>query len=114
YGPKPVWIGEYGYETRPPDNTFGVSYVQQAAYLRDAVAIARANPRIDLLIWFLVKDETRLSGWQSGFITAGGTRKPSFYAFARLRERSAGDRLRHVAARAGSNDGDHVLGRVAH
>ena len=84
YGPKPVWIGEYGYETRPPDNTFGVSYVQQAAYLRDAVAIAHANPRIDLLIWFLVKDETRLSGWQSGFITAGGTRKPSFYAFARL------------------------------
>jgi len=38
-----------------------------------------------MMIWFLVKDERRLGGWQSGFFTAGGHRKPSYTAFRRLR-----------------------------
>ncbi len=56
YGPKPVWITEYGYQTKPPDDFFGVSWKQQAAYLRAAYEIARRNPRIDLFTWFLLRD----------------------------------------------------------
>ena len=36
------------------------------------------------MCWFLLRDETRISGWQSGLITAGGKRKPAFNAFAHL------------------------------
>jgi hypothetical protein len=84
YGPKPLWITEYGYQTKPPDPLFGVSWVKQARYLTKAYAIARRNPRITMMLWFLLRDEPRLSGWQSGLFTAGGKRKPAYYAFARL------------------------------
>ncbi len=53
----------------------------QAAYLREAFALARAHPRIDLLLWFLLRDEEDPTRWQSGLITVAGERKPSFVAF---------------------------------
>jgi hypothetical protein len=85
YGPKPVWITEYGHQTNPPDRSFGVSFAKQARYLSQAFAIARANRRIDMMIWFLLKDEARIgNGWQSGFFTASGRRKPSWLAFKRM------------------------------
>jgi hypothetical protein len=85
YGPKRVWLTEYGYQTNPPDRSFGVSFVKQARYLTQAFAIARAHPRIDMMIWFLVKDEARIgNGWQSGLYTASGRRKPSWQAFRRM------------------------------
>jgi hypothetical protein len=84
YGRKPLWITEYGYQTNPPDPIFGVSWAKQAAYLTEAFAIARRNPSIDMMLWFLLKDEPRLSGWQSGLMTAAGKRKPAFAAFQRV------------------------------
>jgi hypothetical protein len=84
WGKKRVWLTEYGYQTNPPDRLFGVSYKKQAEYLKQAAAIARKNPRVDMLLWFLLKDDTRLAGWQSGLLTAGGKQKPAFTAFMRL------------------------------
>jgi hypothetical protein len=85
YGHKQLWITEYGYQTRPPDPHFGVSWANQARYLTKAFSMARRNPRIGLMVWFLLRDERRLSGWQSGLETAGGRKKPAYYAFRRLR-----------------------------
>ena len=84
YGPRHLWITEYGYQTKPPDQVFGVSWAKQARYLTQAYAIARKNPRIDMMIWFLLKDEPDLSGWQSGLMTVDGRKKPSFAAYARV------------------------------
>jgi len=84
YGSKRVWITEYGYQTNPPDRTFGVSWTKQAQYLTQAFAVARKNPRIDMMLWFLLKDEPVLSGWQSGLMTSGGRKKPAFNAFMHL------------------------------
>jgi hypothetical protein len=85
YGNKHLWITEYGYQTNPPDRSFGVSWIKQARYVTQAYGIARRNPRIDMMIWFLVRDEARIgNGWQSGFFTASGRRKPSFQAFRRM------------------------------
>jgi hypothetical protein len=84
YGNKRIWITEYGYQTNPPDPLFGVSWAKQAAYLTKAFAIARASPRIDMMLWFLLKDEPQLGGWQSGLLTFGGKRKPSYAAFMRM------------------------------
>ena len=60
YGNKRIWITEYGYQTNPPDKLYGVTYAKQAAYLKQAFAIARANPRIDMMLWFLLKDDPNL------------------------------------------------------
>jgi len=84
YGPKHLWITEYGYQTNPPDSSFGVSWAKQAAYLTQVYAMARANPRIDMFLWFLIKDEPSLGGWQSGLETAAGKKKPAWNAFLRV------------------------------
>jgi Glycosyl hydrolase catalytic core len=84
YGNKRIWITEYGYQTNPPDRLFGVSWAKQAAYLTESFAVARRNPRIDMMLWFLLKDEPGLGGWQSGLMTIGGKKKPAFAAFQRL------------------------------
>jgi hypothetical protein len=84
YGKKQIWITEYGYQTNPPDNLFGVSWAKQAQYLTQAFAIARANPRVTMMLWFLLKDENALAGWQSGLETVTGKKKPSFAAFQRM------------------------------
>jgi len=84
YGRKPIWITEYGYQTNPPDSFFGVSWAKQASYLTQAFAIARKNPRITLMLWFLLRDEPNLAGWQSGLETTTGKKKPAYAAFQRL------------------------------
>jgi hypothetical protein len=84
YGKKRLWITEYGYQTNPPDRVFGVSYAKQASYLKQAFTIARKNPRIDMMLWFLLRDQRPISGWQSGLITVGGKKKPAFRTFQRL------------------------------
>jgi hypothetical protein len=87
YGKKMrIWITEYGYQTNPPDKIFGVTWRKQATYLTQAVAWARKNPRVDMFLWFLLRDEERLGGWQSGLTTADGMRKASFRAFQRAVE----------------------------
>jgi hypothetical protein len=84
YGNKRIWITEYGYQTNPPDKLYGVTYAKQALYLKQAFGIARANPRIDMMLWFLLKDDPNPAGWQSGLITANGAKKPSFKAFMQM------------------------------
>ena len=81
YGRLPLWLTEYGYQTNPPDGIFGVPWATQARYVRESFAIARAHPRINMLLWFLLRDETDPARWQSGLIAADGRRKPSFAAF---------------------------------
>jgi hypothetical protein len=85
YGQKRLWITEYGYQTYPQDRFFGVTWAQQARYLKQAFAIARKNPRIDMMLWFLLRDEPPSGLWQSGFMTYTGKKKPSFNAFRTLR-----------------------------
>ena len=84
YGNKRIWITEYGYQTNPPDTLFGVSWAKQALYLKQAFGIAKKNPRIDLMLWFLLKDDPNLDGWQSGLISFAGKKKPAFNAFKQL------------------------------
>lgn len=84
YGSLPLWITEYGFQTNPPDDVFGVTYAKQATYVRQAYEFAKSNSRIDIFIWFLLSDETELSGWQSGLVTATGEQKPSWRVFQSL------------------------------
>lgn len=84
YGKKRIWVTEYGYQTNPPDRLFGVTYTQQADYMRQAFLKLKANPLVDMFIWFLVRDEARPSGWQSGVFTGRWQRKPAREIFENL------------------------------
>jgi len=85
YGSKHLWITEYGYQTNPPDKTlYGTSWKNQALYMKQAWQIAHKNPRVDMFLWFLVKDEPKIGGWQSGLETISGKHKPSWNTFRSL------------------------------
>jgi hypothetical protein len=85
-GRRRLWITEYGFQTRP-ERIFPVSFAQQARYVSQSFAIARRHPRIDMMLWFLLRDDPRVkNGWQSGFFTYRGARKPSYRAFLRVRK----------------------------
>jgi hypothetical protein len=81
FGPVRIWLTEYGYQTNPPDTFLGVSPKTQAAYVASASLRAYLAPYVDLLVFFLVRDETADGGWQSGMVTANGVKKPAFTAF---------------------------------
>jgi len=83
---KPMYLTEYGYTTRPVPEFGGaqVSEATQAAYMKRAFRYADRFSRIKLLMWFQRIDG---SGCYFGLRRPDGTRKPSWYAFARLRNR---------------------------
>jgi hypothetical protein len=86
-----IWVTEYGHETRPEDPR-GVPYPTQASYLRTAVNMARANPRVDMLIWFAIRDNP-VNEWQSGLLTYGGLEKPAFDIYSVLARAADGRNL---------------------
>jgi polysaccharide biosynthesis protein PslG len=71
----PIWITEYGNETRPGEPR-GVSEQQQADYLPQAVALARRDPRVQMFIWFVFHDSPN-NAWQSGLYREDGSPKPA-------------------------------------
>jgi hypothetical protein len=80
FGPKRIWLTEYGYQTRPPD-PFGVSPARQAAYIGQAALRAYQEPRVDMLIQYLYRDEPDLARFQSGLLYKNNVAKPSLLAF---------------------------------
>jgi hypothetical protein len=82
WGPIPLWLTEYGYQTNPPDRELGVSWTKQALYENEAALRAYRAARVVMLIHFLVRDDPDPEGWQSGLITSRGVAKPALRAFA--------------------------------
>jgi hypothetical protein len=75
----PIWITEYGHETKPPDPK-GVSYATQAKYAVQALNIAKNDPNVQMFIWFVFHDSTG-NPWQSGLYGANNNQKPAYDPF---------------------------------
>jgi hypothetical protein len=80
FGPKRIWLTEYGYATNPPSPA-GVSWNQQAQYVAEAAWRVRSTPYVDLLIQFMLEDESRKNGWTTGLMSSTGLLKPAFNSF---------------------------------
>jgi hypothetical protein len=75
----PIWITEYGHETKPP-NPHGVSYATQSKYAVQALNIAKNDPNVQMFIWFVFHDSSG-NPWHSGLYAANGSQKPAYDAF---------------------------------
>jgi Cellulase (glycosyl hydrolase family 5) len=78
----PVWITEYGHETKPAEPR-GVTTAKQAAYARQALTIVRNDPHVQMFIWFTFRDNAG-NPWQSGLLNEDGVPKPAFGTFSAL------------------------------
>ena len=78
----PIWVTEYGHISRPP-GTAGVSYKQQATWTKQALTIAKKDPRIQMFIWFTFRDSPT-NPWHSGLETSTGAAKPAYAVFRSL------------------------------
>ena len=79
----PIWITEYGNETRPGEPK-GVTEAQQAAYIPRAIAMARQDKRVQMFVWFVMQD-SQGSLWQSGIYRGNAAPKraqPRFKTWA--------------------------------
>ena len=73
-GRFPLYFTEWGYQTRPPDRTRGVTLAQQSRYLQQGAYLAYRDPRVRLLTQYEWRDEPvrrstggdAYAGWQSG------------------------------------------------
>ncbi|HVC87765.1 MAG TPA: cellulase family glycosylhydrolase [Gaiellaceae bacterium] len=75
----PVWITEYGHQTKPAD-PHGVTLAQQAKYAQQALTFAKNDPNVQMFIWFVFRDN-KGDPWKSGFYSESGAQKPAFDAF---------------------------------
>lgn len=78
----PVWITEYGHQTKP-EQPHGVSYATQSAYAKQALTFARKDPNVQMFVWFTFRDSPG-NLWKSGLERSNGTHKPSYAAFSAL------------------------------
>jgi hypothetical protein len=69
----PIWVTEYGYETRPEDQ-LGIPYSTQAANIQRAMSITAGYPFVAMFIWFVYQDDQG-QPWDSGVYTAPGNPK---------------------------------------
>jgi hypothetical protein len=77
----PIWITEYGHQTRPEDS-LGVSYATQAAYIQQSISMTARFQFVNMFIWFVYQDDQG-QPWESGIYTRNGTPKgnsPSRFA----------------------------------
>jgi hypothetical protein len=76
----PLWITEFAYRTSP-EIPGAAPYNLQATYLSRALALARAQPRVEMLVWFVFRDAPG-EPWQSGLVDQYGQAKPALARFA--------------------------------
>jgi hypothetical protein len=69
----PIWVTEYGHQTRPEDS-LGVPYSTQAAYIQQSMSLAARFPFVNMFIWFVYQDDQG-QPWESGIYTRNGTPK---------------------------------------
>jgi hypothetical protein len=94
----PIWITEYGHETKPGERK-GVSLSTQAAYAKQALGIARKDPNVQMFIWFTFRDSSG-NPWQSGLLQPSGAAKPSYSAFGSVARQVDGIQVNVKAGRA--------------
>jgi hypothetical protein len=94
----PIWITEYGHETKPGE-PHGVTTAKQAAYARQALSYAKADPNVQMFVWFTFRDSSG-NPWQSGLEGATGAHKPSYAAFSSIAKLTDGQSIAVKAGKA--------------
>jgi hypothetical protein len=81
----PIWLTEFAWRTAPTPRLRIITLPQQAQLLRQSVALVRDREQyVQMLVWFLVRDETPTSYWRSGLVLFNWRHKPAFAVYRQL------------------------------
>ncbi|MEA2418640.1 MAG: hypothetical protein QOE60_846 [Thermoleophilaceae bacterium] len=83
----PIWITEFGYQTKPPDPLQGAPLKRAAGFMDESEWIAFRNPRVASYSQYTLFDDPprpgsgplRWSSWQAGLRFRNGSQKPYVY-----------------------------------
>jgi hypothetical protein len=76
----PLWVTEFAVRTSPQIRG-AAPYPLQALYLARALELARTQPSVTMLVWFVFRDQPG-EPWQSGLVDRRGRAKPALATFA--------------------------------
>ena len=79
--PVPIWVTEYGEQTKPAVPPTAVSYAEQAADAKQALKLAAANPYVQMFVWFIFRDSTAADLVQRRSRRRTASKKPAYAAF---------------------------------
>jgi len=88
----PIWITEFGYQTKPPDPFQGTPIKRAAAFMDESEWISFRNPRVRAYSQYTLFDDPPRPGsgpliwssWQAGLHFRNGKQKPYVYDAFRL------------------------------
>jgi hypothetical protein len=88
----PIWITEFGYQTKPPDPIFGTPIKRAASFMDQSEWIAFRNSRVASYSQYRLRDDPprpgsgplRWSSWQAGIYFHNGKPKPYVFNAFRL------------------------------
>lgn len=88
----PIWITEFGFQTKPPDPVFGASLKRAARFMDQSEWIAFRNRRVASYSQYTLVDDPprrgsgplRWSSWQAGLRFRSGKRKRHVYRAFRM------------------------------
>jgi hypothetical protein len=84
-GTVPVWFTEFAWRTAPTPKLGNISAAEQASLLTKTVKLIRTRyPYAQLLVWYLVRDESPDGYWRSGLATFGWQEKPAYAIYRAL------------------------------
>ncbi|MDX6536194.1 MAG: LemA protein [Gaiellales bacterium] len=88
----PIWLTEFAWRTAPQPGLGVITPARQAELAEQSVDVVRAHyPYAQMLVWFLLRDESPTSYWRSGLVTYHNQKKPVFAVWGRLARVSDAD-----------------------
>ena len=76
-----IWLTEAGFQTNPPDPIAGIALAAQAARVNQLEWLATHSRRVRSTAQYLLLDDRRQAGFQSGLRFASGAAKPALGAY---------------------------------
>jgi hypothetical protein len=77
----PIYYTEFGFQTNPPDDIFGIPLARQSVYLNQSDWLAFNDPRVHSVAQYELRDEVNPAAFQTGLRFRDGTAKPGFAAY---------------------------------
>ena len=81
----PIYNTEYGFQTNPPDELFGLSLTRQAEYINEADYMSWRDRRIRSVAQYNLIDDADTAGFNTGLVfnpnTRDGVAKPAYDAY---------------------------------